>query len=153
MKINDLFILFIATGCFSGKIPFIPGTFGTVVGLPLAFLVSRIYPSYGAIFLVLFIFFSVFIARQAQIVLNQHDPGCIVIDEIAGIMITLYGLPFNGFNVLLGFILFRVLDIFKPFPIGIIDQKITGGTGVVLDDVAAGLMANIILRGIIKFLN
>lgn len=75
-----------------------------------------------------------------------EDPGEIVIDEIAGIIITLAGIPLTVLSVIIGFFLFRFLDILKPFPIRNLEKKLSGGVGIVMDDVAAGVMANIALR-------
>jgi phosphatidylglycerophosphatase A len=95
---------------------------------------------------VVFIFLAMGIAAAAQNLMNRSDPGCIVIDEIAGMMIALLGLPFNWVIVAVGFIFFRILDVLKPFPIGRLEQRLSGGVGVVIDDVAAGIMANLALR-------
>ncbi len=94
----------------------------------------------------LFILFAVYIADAAEKLLKRSDPGCIVIDEMAGMMVTLIGLPFNPITVVIGFIIFRILDILKPFPIRNLDRGIPGGMGVVADDVAAGIIANLLLR-------
>ncbi len=91
-------------------------------------------------------YLSIWIANDAEKILNKKDPGSIVIDEIAGMAVTLIGLPFNVFYVTSGFIIFRVLDITKPLPIRYIEKRISGGAGVVLDDIAAGAIANVILR-------
>jgi len=93
---------------------------------------------------------AVIVADAAEKLLNEKDPGSIVIDEIAGMMVTLAGLPFNGVTVVSGFIIFRILDITKPFPIRAIERRLNGGTGVVLDDLAAGVMGNILLRLILS---
>jgi phosphatidylglycerophosphatase A len=89
---------------------------------------------------------SIWIAGQAERMLQQKDPGVIVIDEICGLVFTLIGLPFTWVNVALGFILFRALDIAKPFPIRTLECRFKGGTGIIMDDVAAGIIANITLR-------
>jgi phosphatidylglycerophosphatase A len=98
-----------------------------------------------------FIIFAVCIADAAEKILKQNDPGCIVIDEIAGMMVTLIGLPVSPITLVSGFIIFRILDILKPFPIRNIDKRIPGGLGVVADDVAAGIIANLLLRGLFYF--
>jgi phosphatidylglycerophosphatase A len=84
--------------------------------------------------------------------LKKKDPGCIVIDEIAGIMVTFIGLPFNITTAVPGFLIFRLFDILKPFPIRYIERKLSGGAGVVLDDVAAGIYSNLSLRVVILLL-
>jgi phosphatidylglycerophosphatase A len=85
-------------------------------------------------------------AHEAEIILKAEDPGCIVIDEMAGMVVTLIGLPFNMISVLAGFLIFRLLDIFKPYPIRFLERKLSGGIGIVMDDIVAGALGNIILR-------
>jgi len=146
MKVTDKLIIFLATGFYSGKAPFAPGTFGTGVGLIFCFILSNagMFIMISCLFSV--ILFSVIIAGKAESLLEIEDPGEIVIDEIAGIIITLAGIPFTVLSVIIGFFLFRFLDILKPFPIRNIEKKLSGGVGIVMDDVAAGAMANIVLR-------
>lgn len=151
MNFKEKVVMFIATGCFIGKIPFAPGTFGSLAGILLCFILSKTSEPVAIFCIILFIIFSIWIAGDAEKILKIKDPGSIVIDEIAGMAVTLIGLPFNLFYVATGFIIFRVLDITKPFPIRYIEKRISGGAGVVLDDVAAGIFGNIILR-IIFFL-
>jgi phosphatidylglycerophosphatase A len=86
------------------------------------------------------------IAHAAENILKAKDPGCIVIDEIAGMILTLTGLPFNMMTIILGFVLFRALDIWKPYPIRFLERNLSGGVGVVMDDVAAGILSNLVLR-------
>ena len=93
-----------------------------------------------------FIFLAIWISDAAAKTLNRKDPGCIVIDEIAGMVVTLIGLPFTLTTTVLGFVLFRILDIIKPFPIRALDQRLSGGLGIVADDVVAGIFSNLILR-------
>ena len=138
--------MFLATGCFIGNISFAPGTFGTILGLPLCFFLSRTNFSVAVFLTVIFIVFAIFIAHHAEKILKKEDPGCIVIDEIAGIMITLLGLPFNAVYVLAGFAIFRFFDILKPFPIRLVEKKLSGGTAIVMDDVVAGIFSNLVLR-------
>ena len=136
----------LATGFFAGYIPFAPGTFGSIVGLPLCFLLSKTKLSVAILFILIFIFFAIWISNRAEKILKQNDPGCIVIDEIAGIMVTFLGLPFNIISIAAGFVTFRFFDILKPFPIRFMERKLAGGTGIVMDDLAAGVYSNIILR-------
>ena len=135
-----------ATGFFIGNLPFAPGTFGSLIGLPLCFLLSRIDLLKSLICILIFILFAMGIASAAEKIIKQRDPGQIVIDEIAGLMVTLAGLPFNLKTALAGFIIFRVFDILKPFPIRMIDRSVGGGSGIVLDDVMAGIYGNLIIR-------
>ena len=153
MKSRDEAVLFLATGFYIGNIPFAPGTFGTLIGLPLCFMLGRIALASAIICALIFILLAVWIADKAEKILKKDDPGCIVIDEIAGMMVALIGLPFNLATAVIGFILFRALDIIKPVPIKNLDKRIPGGLGVVADDVAAGIIANLILRGLLYFIS
>ena len=146
MKFRDTAVIFLATGCYLGRVPVAPGTFGSLLGLLICVVLSDIWLISAVLITIAFIGCSVWIADEAEKRLNQKDPGCIVIDEIAGMMVTLIGLPFNLFTAAAGFILFRLLDILKPFPIRLIERRLPGGVGVVADDVAAGILANIVLR-------
>lgn len=138
--------MFLATGAFSGRIPFASGTFGTLAALPLCYLLSclplrTVFPVILGI-----IIFSIWIAEEAERILGVKDPGCIVIDEIAGTMVTLMGVPFTPASVLLGFLFFRFFDILKIFPLRFLEKRIPGGAGIVIDDIGAGLMAHCALR-------
>jgi len=101
---------------------------------------------------VIFVALAIWVCNKAEQLIQEKDPGCIVIDEICGMMLSLTGIPFNPISAAAGFVIFRLLDIFKPFPIRAIEKKFTGGTGIVLDDIAAGTISNIILR-IVFFLS
>ena len=92
---------------------------------------------------------AIWLADSSEKLIGKKDPGCIVIDEIAGMLVALVGLPFNFFTVAVGFVFFRLLDIFKPFPIRYLERKIPGGAGIVIDDLVAGIIANITLRIIV----
>jgi len=146
MNLKDRAVIFLATGCFIGKIPFAPGTWGSLAGLPISWLLSRIHISGAAFAVLVFLVLAVWIAGRAEGLLAQKDPGCIVVDEVAGILVTLVGLPWNLTCVCAGFVIFRILDIGKPFPVRWIDKRMAGGIGIVGDDVAAGIMGNLILR-------
>jgi phosphatidylglycerophosphatase A len=140
--------MFLATGCYVGRIPIAPGTFGSLLALiPCFFLTGLpLVVTFGII--LIFIGLAVWAANTAEEILKAQDPGCIVIDEMAGMLVTLAGLPFDVLTVMSGFIVFRILDIVKPFPIRTAERHFSGGTGVVLDDVIAGIMGNVLLRAI-----
>lgn len=146
MNFRQQSIMFMATGGYVGKIPFAPGTFGSAAGLLFCFLLSCMDRVAAVLVVVLFVAAAVWIAGEASKILGQDDPGCIVIDEIAGMALTLLGLPFEPLIAIAGFFLFRILDILKPFPIRYLEKKLKGGTGIVMDDVAAGLLAHVVLR-------
>ena len=152
MNFSEKAAVFLATGFYVGNIPFAPGTFGSLIGLPLCFLLAGIHLAAAIIAALLIIGLAIWIANAAAKTLKRKDPGCIVIDEIAGMVVTLIGLPFNLTTVVTGFILFRILDILKPFPIRILDKRVSGGLGIVADDVVAGIFANTLMRILLFFL-
>ena len=146
MNLREKGVLFLSSGGFIGNIPFAPGTFGSLLGLPLCFLLSKVNLWVSIPFLLIFVALAVWVCDKAQQLIQVKDPGCIVIDEISGMMVSLAGIPFNPISAVAGFVIFRLLDIFKPFPIRAIEKKMSGGAGIVLDDIAAGIISNIILR-------
>lgn len=139
-------VIFIATGFYSGFIPIAPGTFGSILGIPLCYLISKIDPAFIVPVVILLILFSIGVAHKAEKYLDQNDPGCIVIDEIVGFVVVLFGLPLNWYLIILGFIFFRCFDIVKPFPIRQLEKHTKGGFGIVLDDILAGVYTNLLLR-------
>lgn len=153
MNLKQKSVMFLATGCFIGNISFAPGTFGSILGLPLCFFLSKINLLIAVFLTVVFILFAIWIAQRAEKLVNTEDPGCIVIDEIAGILVTFTGIPFHIISVAFGFVIFRALDIWKPYPISWIERKLSGGAGIVMDDVVAGIYSNLVLRGIFLFYN
>ncbi|MEJ2095814.1 MAG: phosphatidylglycerophosphatase A [Deltaproteobacteria bacterium] len=146
-------ILFLSSGFYLGRLPVAPGTFGSLPGLGLWLLLSRWEWLAILFFLVIFILFAAWIAGLAAEALDCRDPGSVVIDEIAGMAITMAGIPINWTACVAGFVLFRFFDIAKPFPIRWVDQHVKGGFGIVLDDVLAGIISNIALRIIIKLID
>ena len=146
MKFRQMAVLFLATGGFIGRIPIAPGTFGSLIALLPVFVLSHLPWWAQSVIIVVFIGGAILVADAAEKILDKKDPGSIVIDEIAGMMVTMVGLPFDGMTVLPGFIIFRILDITKPYPIRAIERRLKGGTGVVMDDVVAGVIGNILLR-------
>ncbi len=146
MKIHRHGILFLATGGYIGLIPAAPGTFGSLLGIPLAWLFSML-PAAGQIAAtILFAAAAMWVAQKAEPLLGLTDPGAIVIDEVAGILVTFLLIPLTVETVSVGFVLFRILDIAKPFPIRFLERNLAGGIAVVADDLAAGAAANILLR-------
>ena len=139
-------IKFLASGFFTGYFPVASGTIGSLVGI-IAYLILQDVPNtlYTAI-VILICIVGVYIAGEAEKIYQSKDSSYIVIDEIAGIFLTFIFLP-RGINFLIaGFIIFRIFDILKPFPIRLIDEKLEGGWGIMLDDIMAGIYANISLR-------
>jgi phosphatidylglycerophosphatase A len=145
------FVLLLATGFGVGYSPIAPGTLGTLVALPIYYFLSEIpFPLYE-ITLVGFFFLSVWISENAERFFGQKDDQRIVIDEIMGFLIAMLWVPKTVPFIIIGFFLFRFFDILKPFPIRRLEKRLKGGYGVVLDDVVAGVYANIILHVISYF--
>ena len=130
--------MFIATGFGSGYLPIAPGTWGSLVALPIHFMLIRLSPQYYYISLALIFLIAVATAGSAEKILNRKDPGAVVIDEIIGMLITLIGAPTTPLAWGSAFLLFRLFDIWKPFPASWADRHLNGGFGIVLDDVIAG---------------
>jgi phosphatidylglycerophosphatase A len=146
MNFRDRTVLFLATGFCIGNIPFAPGTFGALLGLPMAFGLAEL-GNVGAIAgVAAFVPMAIWIAGRAETLLEKKDASAVVIDEVVGMLITLVGLPLTVLNMAAGFAVFRALDIIKPFPARSIDRNIAGGWGIVLDDAVAGLYSNLLLR-------
>ncbi len=138
-------ITFLATGCYVGKVPVAPGTAGTVVGVLLYLLIEPLTPLLYAATVIAFIFMASWVATKAQAVYSEQDPQEVVIDEVAGFLVTMAFHKSDIWMLLAGFVLFRVFDIVKPFPIRWIERRFLSGWGIVLDDVGAGIYANIAL--------
>ena len=138
-------ILLLASGLGAGFSPFAPGTAGTLVAIPIELLLSPIRSPVYELTLLTFFFFSSWIAERAQNHWQRRDDQRIVIDEIMGYFLTMLWIPKTLFFISVGFLLFRLLDIVKPFPCRQL-EKVRGGFGVVLDDVFAGIYANIGLQ-------
>ena len=139
-------VVFLATGFFTGFLPTMPGTWGTFAGIPLVIISHRLTSIMQVIFTVVFVTFAAYIAGRAEILFADRDARPIVIDEMVGFIITLLWLPLNFLTLCLGFVLFRLIDIVKPPPIGILEKRLHGGWGIVLDDVLAGDFANVTVR-------
>ena len=140
------FILLFATGFGVGYSPVAPGTLGTLIAIPVYYFLSNIRSPLYEITLVGFFFLSVWISENAERVFRKKDDQRIVIDEVIGFLITMLWVPKTLLLVIIGFLLFRFFDILKPFPIRRLEKGFKGGFGIVLDDVVAGVYANIILR-------
>jgi len=136
---------FLAFGFGSGLAPKAPGTFGTLAAIPVYVLMTHLsWPWYLAALVVSF-GVGVYLCNRASDMLGVHDHGGIVWDEFVGLWLTLFLIPLEWQWLLLGFVLFRFFDIIKPYPIKWLDQKVSGGFGIMIDDVVAGLYAWIIL--------
>ena len=144
-----------ATACGAGLSPFAPGTAGSLVGVALWY-ASACAPApwhwavQGGILLAV-LAVGIWAGSRMEKALGVTDPHCVVIDEVAGMLITLAGVPPSVTAAALGFVLFRLLDILKPFPICRL-QRLTAGWGIMADDAAAGVVSALVLRLILHWL-
>ena len=138
----------LATGFGSGLSPFMPGTVGTLASLILfAFLQDTTWILLGIC--VIGFFAGIWFCEITSRKLGVHDHGGIVWDEFIGMWITMLWVPISTTNLILAFILFRIFDILKPWPIGELDKRVHGGLGIMIDDVVAGIFAAICLQAIL----
>jgi phosphatidylglycerophosphatase A len=148
----NYFILLLATGFGVGFSPMAPGTMGTLLAIPIFLLLSSIPSPVYECTIIAFFFLASWVSDKAQTHWGKKDDQRIVIDEIVGFFTTMMWLPRTALFMTLGFVLFRLFDITKPPPIRRL-ENVGGGYGVVLDDVMAGVYANMalqIIRWIIK---
>lgn len=137
---------FLAFGFGSGLSPKAPGTAGTVAAIPLFLLLAQAdLLLYSGLLLLTFIA-GVYICEQASRELKVHDHPGIVWDEFVGYWIAMWGMPLSWQTVLAGFVLFRIFDIAKPWPIRLLDKQVHGGLGIMIDDVVAGVFAGALLH-------
>lgn len=136
-----------------GLVPFASGTFGTLAAAPFAAIIKYFGLGYECVFLIFLICFALWSSHITEKALLKDDPYEVVIDEAAGFFLAVFFLPLTWLTFILGFLLFRFFDIVKPFPIGMIDKKVKGGLGIVLDDVVAGVFANICIRIILTLIS
>jgi phosphatidylglycerophosphatase A len=144
--------VFIATCAHVGYAPVAPGTFGSAVGLVVYYLVRRQASTaveLGAIAVILVV--GLWSATEAEHHFGGIDPGPVVIDEVIGMLITLALHPVNVTGAIVGFFIFRVLDVVKPWPARRL-ELLPGGFGVVLDDVMAGVYGNLLMWGLVRLL-
>ena len=138
--------LAVATVGGVGRAPVASGTFGSLVAVPLlpalALLRDRSFPGYLVAVLGV-VAVAIWSAGRAEEILGGHDHSQIVIDEVAGLVLAGVFLPGTWTAAGLGFLLFRVFDVVKPFPAGLIDDRVRGGVGVVGDDLVAGVYAGL----------
>jgi len=141
--------LFMAFGLGSGLAKKAPGTFGTLAAIPFFIALQDLsWPLYLSWILVTFVL-GVWWCERASQTLGVHDHGGIVWDEFVGFWIAMFMAPPGWVWIVVGFVLFRIFDILKPWPIGWIDRKVSGGFGIMIDDVVAGIFAALVLQIIV----
>ncbi|MDD5130829.1 MAG: phosphatidylglycerophosphatase A [Candidatus Omnitrophica bacterium] len=148
-EISDFLVKTASTVFFIGYLPLVPGTFGSIAGVGLFYLLKG-----AAVFTYLSVILAVIVlglvvCGRTEKLLNKKDPGCIVIDEVAGMLLALSFLPYDFKIVFLAFLIFRILDTLKPYPASRLQNR-HGAVGVMGDDLVAGIYTNIVLQIILK---
>lgn len=143
------FIKLMSTFFYIGNIPMAPGTLASLAGALLCIILSQ------SIFLYVFVLIGVtilglLVSGPMEDILGRKDPSCVVIDEIAGIMLSFFLLPLQWPVLITAFFLFRALDMFKLYPVNEF-EKFEGGLGIMMDDVVAGIYTNIIMHIAIRW--
>ncbi len=155
LVVGDLFshpVNFLSLGFGSGLSTVAPGTAGTLVAIPLYYLLQGFsLGTYLGVTLVVTLLGIWFCDVTAK-VLGVHDHSGIVWDEIAGYLITMIAAPSGWSWIITGFLLFRFFDVLKPWPIGWLDRQVHGGLGIMLDDVVAGLMSLAVIQIAVRFI-
>ena len=146
--------LFLVTGFGIGLLPIAPGTYGSILGMLLFLILAHLYLPILWLSLIITILYLVsYLAVQSALkIIQRPDPGEIVIDEVLGMMVVMMMIPPDPKWAFLAFILFRLFDIFKPWPINVVDSKLKNALGVILDDLLAAVYAGIVILGIRLFL-
>jgi phosphatidylglycerophosphatase A len=140
------FALLVSSFGYAGRFPVAPGTAGSAAALPVFALVRLAgSPALEAAVLIVLAALGVWSATLTERQLGVTDPGVVVIDEVVGMLATLAFMPLGWRGVLVGFLLFRLFDIIKPYPCGQA-ERLPGGWGIMADDVLAGVYANVVLR-------
>lgn len=135
-----------ATGFGSGLSPKAPGTAGSLAAVPFCYLLGLASLPLKATIIVVAFAIGVYACQKATDAIGIDDHGGIVWDEFVGMFITVACLPNTLAWLIAGFVVFRIFDIWKPWPIGPIDAKLKGGLGIMLDDVIAGVFALVVLK-------
>ena len=157
IKLHEVFSnpsLFLATGFGIGLIPIAPGTYGSILGVVLFLALAHLYlPIFWLSLIILILYFFSYLAVQSALrIIKRSDPGIIVIDEVLGMMLVMMTIPPDPKWALLAFVMFRMFDILKPWPINQVDSKLKNTLGVMLDDCIAATYAGIVIVGIRLFI-
>jgi phosphatidylglycerophosphatase A len=142
----------VALGFGSGLLPVAPGTAGTLAAVPLYLLLQDLPLGAYLTVVLVFLFGGILVCGYTAARLGVHDHPAIVWDEVVGYLVTMTAAPAGWSWLAAGFVLFRLFDILKPWPIGWLDRRVHGGTGIMLDDVIAGVFAAALLQMLVYFL-
>lgn len=137
---------FIAFGFGTGAIPVAPGTFGTLIAIPFYLYLETYSNTTYLVMTIIIAIFSMWLCEKVSREINIEDHQGMCIDEIVGYLVTMINAPYGLGWIVLGFVLFRIFDIWKPWPIKQIDSQVKGGIGMILDDILAGVYSLIIIQ-------
>lgn len=137
---------FIAFGFGSGAAPIAPGTAGTLMAIPFYLALQSLPPMIYLSVVIVVTLASIWLCERVTKEIGVHDHQGMCLDEIVGYLVTMTFAPHGIIWIVLGFVLFRIFDIWKPWPIRQVDEKVMGGLGIILDDVLAGIYSLIILQ-------
>ncbi|MGX5915074.1 phosphatidylglycerophosphatase A family protein [Aliidiomarina sp. Khilg15.8] len=144
---NPVYCLGLGFG--SGLAPKAPGTMGTVAAIPIVVLVALLGDVTFAVLTAVACVVGIYICGATAKAMGEHDHPAIVWDEIAGYMVAMLAVPVNWQTLLVAFLLFRVFDVLKPWPISWLDKRVHGGLGIMIDDVIAGLATLVIMHALL----
>ncbi|KTD48724.1 phosphatidylglycerophosphatase A [Legionella rubrilucens] len=140
---------FIAFGFGSGLMPVAPGTWGTLAAIPVYLLIAASSLGFYLVFTVLAFILGVWVSDIVSNELGVEDFGGIVWDEVVGFLLTMIAVPVGTYWIIAGFLLFRLFDIIKPWPIRFFDERVKGGFGVMLDDALAAIPAWLVMQAFV----
>lgn len=141
----EILLKHISTLWFVGYLPVAPGTWGSLAGLFLIVLVDP-SPAVQAVIILAVTVVGVAASTAGERVIGEHDSGHIVIDEVAGFLVSCLLLPHTAIHLGAAFILFRLFDILKPFPVSYLEKTLSRGPGIMADDLMAGVLANLVIQ-------
>jgi phosphatidylglycerophosphatase A len=147
--LRDFLTKTIASVFFIGYLPLVPGTFGSMAGVGLFYLIKDAGKPIYLLSVICVIILGLLTSGRLEKLLNKKDPSCIVIDEVMGMLIALSFMPPDLKIIILGFVIFRILDTLKPYPAERL-QHMHGAFGIMGDDLVAGIYTNIVLQVILK---
>lgn len=147
LLLNPVHLLSLGFG--SGLAPKAPGTAGTLVAIPIYLLMIGLSPVAYLLITLLLLYTGIHLCQATAQRLGVHDHPAIVWDEIVGYLLTMVAVPFDWTWIVAGFALFRLFDVWKPWPIGFLDRRVSGGIGIMLDDLLAAVYASIVLQLVI----
>jgi phosphatidylglycerophosphatase A len=140
--------LFLGTGAFTGLAPVASGTFGTLPAVALVWALPPMGTAAWLVMLAVVVVVAVWASERCRVLLDEEDPGRVVIDEVAGFLVTMTLVPLSPVTLVAGFLAFRLFDVVKPPPARQLEHMY-GGVGIVADDLMAGVYANLLLQALI----